>query len=223
MQARFHVQQFIGFGFHHLGDRNARPLMDDRSDIFHVHHFIELVFAFPDIALLVIFLLQAQASGAKVLGLANAGTDTVNSIKQAAEFGIVKGGQSLAGLLVFLSDIHGLGLDKAQGLIFTETYYWDLNDGTRAFAKRFAAANNGKYYLGRSLPNVPLGDITGFSYTVYTDPANNGVMRSLSLVILLSPTYVGDQLLSALRAVRPSWPSCPVLAGGGCHALCYSG
>src|SRR6266404_3384710 len=91
------------------------------------------------------FLLQAQASKAKIIGLANAGGDTTNSIKQAAEFGIVKGGQSLAGMLVFLSDIHGLGLDKAQGLIFTETFYWDLNDQTRAFAKRFAAANNGKY------------------------------------------------------------------------------
>src|SRR5216683_195814 len=91
------------------------------------------------------FLLQAQSSKAKVIGLANAGGDTTNSIKQAAEFGIVKGGQSLAGLLVFLSDIHGLGLDKAQGLIFTETFYWDLNDQTRAFAKRFAAANSGKY------------------------------------------------------------------------------
>jgi branched-chain amino acid transport system substrate-binding protein len=91
------------------------------------------------------FLLQGQASKAKIIGLANAGGDTTNSIKQAAEFGIVKGGQNLAGLLVFLSDIHGLGLDKAQGLIFTETFYWDLNDQTRAFAKRFAAANSGKY------------------------------------------------------------------------------
>src|SRR4249919_2434423 len=91
------------------------------------------------------FLLQAQASKAKVIGLANAGGDTINSIKQAAEFGIVKGGQNLAGLLVFISDIHGLGLQTAQGLIFTETFYWDLNEGTRAFAKRFAAANNGKY------------------------------------------------------------------------------
>src|SRR5213594_1057132 len=91
------------------------------------------------------FLLQAQASKAKIVGLANAGGDTTNSIKQAAEFGIVKGGQSLAGMLVFLSDIHGLGLDKAQGLIFTETFYWDLNEQTRAFAKRFAAANGGKY------------------------------------------------------------------------------
>ena len=91
------------------------------------------------------FLLQAQASKAKIVGLANAGGDTVNSIKQASEFGIVKGGQNLAGLLVFLTDVHGLGLEKAQGLIFTETFYWDLNDQTRAFTKRFAAANGGKY------------------------------------------------------------------------------
>ncbi|HWI36369.1 MAG TPA: ABC transporter substrate-binding protein [Burkholderiales bacterium] len=91
------------------------------------------------------FLLQAQASKAQVIGLANAGGDTINSIKQAAEFGIVKGGQSLAGLLVFLSDVHGLGLEKAQGLIFTETWYWDLNDASRAWAKRFASANGGKY------------------------------------------------------------------------------
>lgn len=91
------------------------------------------------------FLLQAQASKAKVIGLANAGGDTTNAIKQAAEFGITSRGQSLAGMLVFLSDIHGLGLDKAQGLIFTETFYWDLNDQTRAFAKRFAAQNKGKY------------------------------------------------------------------------------
>jgi branched-chain amino acid transport system substrate-binding protein len=91
------------------------------------------------------FLLQAQASKAKVIGLANAGADTTNAIKQAAEFGIVKGGQSLAGLLVFLSDVHALGLDKAQGLMITTTFYWDQNDQTRAWAKRFAAANNGKY------------------------------------------------------------------------------
>jgi branched-chain amino acid transport system substrate-binding protein len=91
------------------------------------------------------FLLQAQSSKAKIIGLANAGADTTNAIKQAGEFGIVKGGQNLAGLLVFLTDVHALGLDKAQGLIFTETFYWDLNDGTRAWTKRFAAANGGKY------------------------------------------------------------------------------
>jgi branched-chain amino acid transport system substrate-binding protein len=83
------------------------------------------------------FLLQAQASKAKVIGLANAGGDTVNSIKQASEFGIVKGGQKLAALLMFLSDVHALGLNVAHGLNMTETFYWDMNDGTRAFSKRF--------------------------------------------------------------------------------------
>ena len=90
------------------------------------------------------FLLQAQASKAKIIGLANAGGDTTNSIKQAAEFGITKGGQNLAGLLVFLPDVHALGLNTAQGLMLTETFYWDLNDQTRAWSKRFAAANGGK-------------------------------------------------------------------------------
>src|SRR6478735_7342611 len=89
------------------------------------------------------FLLQAQASKAKVIGLANAGGDTINSIKGAAEFGIVKGGQNLAGLLVFLTDVHALGLATAQGLIVTNTFYWDMNDQTRAFAKRFAAVDKG--------------------------------------------------------------------------------
>ena len=89
------------------------------------------------------FLLQAQSSKAKIIGLANAGGDTTNAIKQAAEFGIVKGGQNLAGLLVFLTDVHGLGLNNAQGLILTESFYWDYSDQTRAFAKRFAAADRG--------------------------------------------------------------------------------
>ena len=83
------------------------------------------------------FLLQAQASKAKVIGLANAGSDTTNSIKQAAEFGITAGGQKLAALLLFITDVHSLGLKAAQGLNFTETFYWDLNDNSRAFAKRF--------------------------------------------------------------------------------------
>jgi branched-chain amino acid transport system substrate-binding protein len=84
------------------------------------------------------FLLQAQASKAKIVGLANAGGDTTNSIKQASEFGIVSGGQKLAGLLLFVSDVHSLGLKVAQGLNFTETFYWDLNDDTRTFSKRFS-------------------------------------------------------------------------------------
>jgi branched-chain amino acid transport system substrate-binding protein len=89
------------------------------------------------------FLLQAQASKAKIIGLANAGGDTTNSIKQAAEFGIVKGGQSLAGLLVFITDVHALGLQTAQGLTLTTTFYWDMNDKTRAFSKRFAPQDKG--------------------------------------------------------------------------------
>jgi branched-chain amino acid transport system substrate-binding protein len=89
------------------------------------------------------FLLQAQASKAQVIGLANAGGDTINSIKQAAEFGVVKGGQSLAGLLVFVNDVHALGLATAQGLIFTESFYWDRNDASRAFATRFAPQSKG--------------------------------------------------------------------------------
>jgi branched-chain amino acid transport system substrate-binding protein len=83
------------------------------------------------------YLLQAQASKAKIVGLANAGGDTINSIKQAAEFGIVAGGQKLAGLLVFLTDVHSLGLKTAQGLQLTESFYWDMNDQTRAWSKRF--------------------------------------------------------------------------------------
>jgi branched-chain amino acid transport system substrate-binding protein len=90
------------------------------------------------------FLLQAQASKAKVIGLANAGGDTINAIKQASEFGVGKGGQSLAGLLVFVTDVHSLGLQTAQGLLLTETFYWDLNDGTRAFSREFAAAHKGR-------------------------------------------------------------------------------
>jgi branched-chain amino acid transport system substrate-binding protein len=84
------------------------------------------------------FLLQAQSSKAKIIGLANAGGDTTNSIKQAAEFGIVKGGQKLAALLLFLTDVKAIGLETAQGLNFTETFYWDMNDQTRAFSRKFS-------------------------------------------------------------------------------------
>ncbi|HXY99254.1 MAG TPA: ABC transporter substrate-binding protein [Stellaceae bacterium] len=84
------------------------------------------------------YLLQAQASKAKIIGLANAGADTVNSIKQGAEFGIVEGGQKFAALLVFITDVHSLGLKAAQGLQLTSPFYWDMNDETRAFSKRFA-------------------------------------------------------------------------------------
>src|SRR6202521_342712 len=91
------------------------------------------------------YLLQAQASKAKVIGLANAGGDTINSIKQAAEFGIVKGGQKFAGLLVFASDVNALGLQTAQGLTLTETWYWDANDVNRAWTKRWQQDRPGKF------------------------------------------------------------------------------
>lgn len=90
------------------------------------------------------FLLQAQSSKAKVIGLANAGNDTINALKGASEFGIVAGGQKLAAMLTFLSDVHSLGLKTAQGLLLTESFYWDLNDGTRAWSKRFASRMDGR-------------------------------------------------------------------------------
>lgn len=91
------------------------------------------------------YLLQAQSSKAQVIALANAGGDTINAIKQASEFGIVQGGQKLAGMLLFISDIHSLGLQTAQGLQLTTAFYWDLNDKTRAFGERFAARSNGRF------------------------------------------------------------------------------
>jgi branched-chain amino acid transport system substrate-binding protein len=90
------------------------------------------------------YLIQAQASKARVIGFANAGSDTINAIKGASEFGIVQGGQQLAALLAFLSDIHALGLQTAQGLQLTESFYWDLNDGTRAWSERFGKRMGGR-------------------------------------------------------------------------------
>jgi branched-chain amino acid transport system substrate-binding protein len=96
------------------------------------------------------FLLQAQGSKAKVVGLANAGADTINIVKQAGEFGLKEGGQSLVAFLVFINDVHAMGLKAAQGVLLTESFYWDMDDETRAFAKRFAArpGMNGKMPSG---------------------------------------------------------------------------
>src|SRR5579862_1958333 len=91
------------------------------------------------------FLLQAQQSKAKIIGLANAGGDTINSIKQGSEFGITAGGQHFAGLLVFVSDVNALGLKVAQGLVLTETWYWDMNDANRAWTKRWQVERAGKF------------------------------------------------------------------------------
>ena len=95
-------------------------------------------------------LLQAQGSKAKVVGLANAGADTINAVKQANEFGLKSGGQSLVAFLIFINDVHGMGLQTAQGLLLTEAFYWDMDEETRAFAKRFAArpGMNGKMPSG---------------------------------------------------------------------------
>ena len=96
------------------------------------------------------YLLQAQTSKAKVIGLANAGGDTINSVKQAAEFGIVKAGQRMAGLLVFITDVNSLGLEVAQGLQFTEAFYWDMNDDTRAWTNRFERSSRDWLYRSPS-------------------------------------------------------------------------
>ena len=138
------------------------------------------------------FLLQAQASHAKIIGLANAGADTINSIKQASEFGIVQGGQSLAGLLVFMPDVVSLGLEKAQGLLLTETFYWDLNDNTRAWSKRFAERNNGVY---------PSSDHAG-TYA--------GVLHYLKAVDA-AKTDVGDKVVAKMKEL----PTDDILFGKG--------
>jgi branched-chain amino acid transport system substrate-binding protein len=104
------------------------------------------------------FLVQAKASGAKVLGLANGGGDTVNCIKQAAEFGLMKGGMKVAGLIFLIHDVHGVGLASAQGVLLTEPFYWNMNDGTRAFAKRFMAKMGG---------NIP-GSVHAGQYSAVT-------------------------------------------------------
>src|SRR5260370_938974 len=109
------------------------------------------------------FLLQAQASKAKIIGLANAGADTINSIKQASEFGITQSGQNLAALLAFITDVHALGLQTAQGLIMTEAWYWDLNDANREFAKKFAPQDKGVHpdagSWGDGMLPPPAGDV----------------------------------------------------------------
>ncbi|HEX3992292.1 MAG TPA: ABC transporter substrate-binding protein [Acetobacteraceae bacterium] len=104
------------------------------------------------------FLVQAKTSGAKVLGLANGGGDTVNCIKQASEFGLMKGGMKVAGLIFLIHDVHGVGLASAQGVMLTEPFYWNMNDGTRAFAKRFAVKMPG---------NVP-GSVHAGQYSAVT-------------------------------------------------------
>jgi branched-chain amino acid transport system substrate-binding protein len=141
------------------------------------------------------FLLQAQTSKAKVIGLANAGGDTINSIKQAAEFGIVKGGQKLAGLLVFASDVAALGLPTANGLTLTETWYWDMNDANRAWTKRWHEA-------GAAASKFP----TMIHAGVYA-----GILHYLKARVALGGTPDGKAVIAKMKAT----PTDDVLFGKG--------
>ena len=134
------------------------------------------------------FLLQAQASKAKIIGLANAGADTINAIKQGAEFGIVKGGQQFAGLLVFLTDVHSLGLNTAQGLLLTESFYWDLNDETRAFSKRFAKLHKG------AMPTMGQAGVY------------SGVLHYLTAVEALKSDSPGDKVVAKMKELPTDDP-----------------
>ncbi len=134
------------------------------------------------------FLLQAQSSKANVIGLANAGGDTINSIKQAAEFGIVQGGQKLAGLLVFLTDVHSLGLKTANGLVLTSPFYWDLNDSTRAWSDRFMKTT------GRRPTMVQAGVYAGVLHYLKAVAAVGSAKDSLKVVAKMKELPTEDPL-----------------------------
>src|SRR6201997_1326237 len=146
------------------------------------------------------FLLQAQSSKAKVIGLANAGGDTTNAIKQAAEFGIVKGGQKLAGMLLFITDINSLGLETAQGLNFTETFYWDMNDQTRAFSKKFAA----RMKNGAPPPMVQAGVYAGLLHYFKALDALGGNPHDGVKVVDKMKSMPTDDPLFGKGAVQPN-------------------
>ena len=144
------------------------------------------------------FLLQGQASKAKIIGMANAGGDTTNTIKQASEFGIVAGGQKLAGLLLFITDVHSLGLKVAQGLSFTETFYWDLNDGTRAFSKRFSERTKSK-----AMPSmVQAGVYSGLIHYFKTLDAMGGNPRDGAKVVAKMKEAPTDDPLFGKGSIR---------------------
>jgi branched-chain amino acid transport system substrate-binding protein len=134
------------------------------------------------------FLLQAQSSGAEVIGMANAGGDTVNTIKQANEFGIVQGGQTLAGLLIFITDVNALGLETAQGLVLTESFYWDNNDDTRAWSERFAEAHGGA------------------KPTMVHAGVYSGVLHYLKAVEALGDKEAGDAVVAKMKETPTSDP-----------------
>ncbi len=142
------------------------------------------------------YLLQAQSSGADVIGLANAGGDTINAIKQASGFGIVQSGQKLAGLLVFLSDVHSLGLKAAQGIVLTSPFYWDLNDNTRAFADRFMKRTN------RRPTMVQAGVYSSVLHYLKAVKAAGGAQDALAVIAKMKEMPAEDQAFgrSTVRA-----------------------
>jgi branched-chain amino acid transport system substrate-binding protein len=144
------------------------------------------------------FLLQAQASKAKVIGLANAGGDTTNAIKQAAEFGIVSGGQKLAALLLFINDVHSLGLKTAQGLSFTESFYWDMNDQTRTWSKRFATQSK-----GGAMPSMTVAGVySGVLHYLKTLEAMGGNPRDGAKVVAKMKELPTDDPLFGKGTIR---------------------
>ena len=147
----------------------------------------------PDISS---YVLEAQNSGAKVIGLASAGGDTINAIKQAAEFGIVQGGQKLAGLLVFITDVHALGLKTAQGLLLTSPFYWDLNAGTRAWSDRFMQEAGGRPTM------VQAGVYSSVLHYLKAVQAVGSAKDGLQVVAKMKETPAEDPLFgkSAVRA-----------------------
>jgi branched-chain amino acid transport system substrate-binding protein len=150
-------------------------------------------------------LLQAQGSKAKVIGLANAGSDTTNAIKQASEFGITQGGQALAGLLVFSSDVKALGLKAAQGLVLTEAFYWDQNDQTREFSKRFAAK-----FGGRMPTSAQAGVYSSVMHYLKAVEATKGkdtaaVMAKMKEMPIDDPLFGKGSIRADGRAVHPMY------------------
>ena len=144
------------------------------------------------------FLLQAQASKAKVIGLANAGGDTTNAIKQAAEFGIVAGGQKLAALLLFINDVHSLGLKTAQGLSFTESFYWDMNDQTRAWSKKLAAQSK-----TGSMPSMTVAGLySGVLHYLKTLEAMGGNPHDGAKVVAKMKELPTDDILFGKGTIR---------------------
>jgi len=142
------------------------------------------------------YLLTAQASGAKVIGLANTGGDSINAIKQASEFGIVQGGQKLAGLLMFITDIHSLGLKTAQGLVLTSPFYWDLNEGTRAWSDRFFKAT------GRRPTMVQAGTYSGVLHYLKAASAIGSAKDAAKVIAKMKEMPAEDSLFGK-SMVRP--------------------